>query len=523
VVLAHAVPKVEPDAPDQFRNAGDDPTDEPGLIASINVICMVSRLPPSIEGVEDDLKAAQGGSAKDLQQNDHTATLLEGAEPQPTAAWASSPADISKDHFKNAKIIPLYAEATSLAALAAVGEISQLISAWEHAGAKRQRKRRQSSFNKLDRATGTILAGLLLHWSRTQPKASYRSLKTNDFSGEPIGARIFTRTIQAMVAVGLIQQKDGRRTGPNDSFASRYWPTADLLRLAEQHGLTPANIRQHFRFNAPKQAPEVEQPLRLTAPAERKKRPEPLPFDPAAPEASHLLQQIEAMNSFAAGFEVQNALPPRWHRKFTHDWQHHGRYYAVGGEGNYQHKAPQDRLGIQINGEAVVEVDISASHLTLLHAVLGLELPDGDLYAIPGVSRSLAKGWINATISKGSPVKRWSPDMREALGAEAAASPVTVGIAVLARYPFLGCLPQALAGRPWAPAEDRLLSHRLMFIEASIITQAMEELKSCGVLALPMHDGLIVPAPAQDAARAAMMAAGWQNAGVELRLKVDAL
>jgi hypothetical protein len=183
----------------------------------------------------------------------------------------------------------------------------------------------------------------------------------------------------------------------------------------------------------------------------------------------------------------------------------------------------RDCLGIRINGEAVVEVDIHASYLTLMHAVLGLELPEGDLYAIPEVSRPLAKGWINATISKGSPVKRWSPDMRDALGAEAAISPATVGASVLVRYPFLGHPPQAVAGRPWAPAEDRLLSHRLMFIEASIITQAMEKLAENGILALPMHDGLIVPTSAQNAVMATLMASGQLVAGVELRLKVDAL
>jgi hypothetical protein len=246
-----------------------------------------------------------------------------------------------------------------------------------------------------------------------------------------------------------------------------------------------------------------------------------LPFDPGAPEPSHLAQQIEAMNRFAAGFEVNHFQPPRRHHSFTHDWHHHGRWHAAGGEGKYRHKTLEDRLGILINGEAVVEVDISASFLTLLHAVLGLELPKGDLYAIPGVSRALAKGWINATISKGSPVKRWSQDMREKMGAEAKTSPVTVGAAVLARYPFLGYLPKALAGKPWAPAEDRLMSHRLMFIEASIITQAMEKLAEDDVLALPMHDGLVVPASAKDAAMAAITAAGRQIAGVELRLKVD--
>jgi hypothetical protein len=476
-----------------------------------------------IGGVEDSLEVAQESSPKGSHQDGNLAGLMDSAEPSAAIGWAQPPADLIRDAFKNAKIIPLYAEATSPAAAMIVDEIRQAVCAWEDAEAKRQRKRRDSGHTKLEKAIGTILAGLLLNWSRTQPKASYRSLKTNDFTGEPIGAQVFTSTLRAMVGAGLVQQKDGYRTGPQESFSARYWPTVDLLLLAEQHGLNRATIRQHLRFNAPREAPEVHRPLRLFAPAVHNKRPEPLPFDPAAPEPSHLLRKIEARNRFAAGSEVANCLPPRWFQSFTLDWQHHGRLYAVGGEGNYQNMALQDRLGIRINGDAVVEVDIHASYLTLLHAVLGLELPEGDLYAIPDVSRPLAKGWINATISKSSPVKRWSADMREALGAEAAISPASVGASVLGRYPFLGHPPQAVAGRPWAPAEDRLLSHRLMFIEASIITQAMEKLAENGILALPMHDGLIVPAPAQNAATAALIASGQLIAGAELRLKVDAL
>lgn len=488
---------------------------------SLNLICMATAPSPLIGGVVDDLELQEESGPQAVQRDGKVAALKGSAEPQPSTSWKPSSADLIKDAFQNAKIIPLHAEAVSPVAVAVVGEIRQSICAWEDAGGQRQRKRKASGLDKLDKAIGTILAGLLLNWGRTQPKASYRSLKTNDFTGEPIGAVVFTRTIRAMVSAGLVRQKDGYRTGPQASFASRYWPAPDLFGLVTNHGITPTTIRQHFRFNAPKAAPEVGQPLRLTAPAQRNKQAEPLPFDPVEDEPRRLIQQVEAMNSFAAGCKVENCLPPRWHRSFTYNWQHHGRWYAAGGEGNYQHKTLEDRLGIRINGEAVVEVNISASYLTILHAVLGLELPMGDLYAFNSVTRAVAKGWINATISKGSPVKRWSADMREALGDEAAISPVTVGDVVMGRYPFLGCLPQAMAGRSWAPANGRLLSHRLMFIEASIIARAMEQLRSAGVLALPMHDGLVVPASAQDAAKAAITAAGLEIAGVELRLKVD--
>lgn len=154
---------------------------------------------------------------------------------------------------------------------------------------------------------------------------------------------------------------------------------------------------------------------------------------------------------------------------------------------------------ITINGEPVSEFDVKASHLSIMHGLLGLPLPDGDPYDIPGVPRAVVKAWITATLGKGSPVRRWAARAlrrdRE-LGSHDAMS---VGRLICARFPFLrnparNVAPAAQLDRLEHIARpERLLTHRLMAIEAAAITGAMHVLRSRGVLALPIHDSLLVP------------------------------
>ena len=69
----------------------------------------------------------------------------------------------------------------------------------------------------------------------------------------------------------------------------------------------------------------------------------------------------------------------------------------------------------------------------------------------------------------------------------------------------------------------RLLTHRLMNIEAQALTGAMDNLRVAhDVLALPMHDGLLVPRSAASHARASLIAAfSYFANGVRIRCKMD--
>ncbi len=81
----------------------------------------------------------------------------------------------------------------------------------------------------------------------------------------------------------------------------------------------------------------------------------------------------------------------------------------------------------------------------------------------------------------------------------------------------------ALAAEEFRHIADpkRVLIHVLMGVESDIIRDALEKLRAGGVLGLPMHDGLIVPASAEERACDLLRAVGERVAGTELRLKVD--
>jgi hypothetical protein len=104
-----------------------------------------------------------------------------------------------------------------------------------------------------------------------------------------------------------------------------------------------------------------------------------------------------------------------------------------------------ERLRIVGNGEPVAEADVRAPHLSFMHGLLGLPLPEGDPYEFSDVPRSVAKVWIAATRGKGSPVKRWAAtaakDSPEILGVDAR----QVDEVICRRYPFLRRPAEAVA------------------------------------------------------------------------------
>ena len=93
--------------------------------------------------------------------------------------------------------------------------------------------------------------------------------------------------------------------------------------------------------------------------------------------------------------------------------------------------------------------------------------------------------------------------------------------AALARYPFLA--------DPWRVAEGfrniadprRVLIHLLIGVESDVLLDTLQALRVEGVLGLPMHDGIIVPASAEARACELLREAGEAVAGVGLELKVD--
>jgi hypothetical protein len=178
---------------------------------------------------------------------------------------------------------------------------------------------------------------------------------------------------------------------------------------------------------------------------------------------------------------------------------------------------------IRLNGEEVAEIDIGASHLSIVLALAGCPLPAGsDPYAVPGVPRKVVKQWIVATLGKGSPVVRTPLGKASVL---AGLDLKAVAASILAMHPVLEqpakVVPCQVFDRHGASL-NVLLPHYLMAVEAGALTGAMRALREDHrVLSLPMHDGLIVPRSAVGVARAAMVDAFERLAGFTPVLAVE--
>jgi hypothetical protein len=446
----------------------------------------------------------------------------EAGQPDALGGYAPPPDGLARHQYTGARFLDLRVAPASDAAEALVDDlVARLLDAERQRGTRRRRRREQVQ-RQFRGAVAAIAGNLLRAWAEDPPVAAYRSRDVNTIAAEGISWRAFRDALGGMERLGLVRRKRGGKARSEPAgLAARFWPGAPLLRAAAAHGLGPSAIHAAFRRrpSSGTKAPKVKEPLRLKAfKRHRNGRAPFLPIDQADPVAAALRAEVEEINAFAAATPVEGCRPPRWFRQCHGDFRLFGRLCAVGA-GNYQSMPAAERVGqIRIAGEPVVEVDIRASLLTLLHGLLRLPSPEGDPYAVPGVPRPVVKVCVNATLGKGSLVRRWSKTALQALPALRDHPAPAVMAAVLLRYPFLAEPERAAEGFRHIADPSRVLIHLLMGIESEVVLDALRALRAEAVLGLPMHDGIIVPASAEARTCELLREAGERVAGVELRL-----
>ena len=180
-------------------------------------------------------------------------------------------------------------------------------------------------------------------------------------------------------------------------------------------------------------------------------------------------------------------------------WDRGGRLF---GDGFWLTLASGRRGNIRIDGEAVADLDFSSMFARLAYAHLGVEAPSGDLYAIPGLEgyRSGVKLAFNVLLFDGKGQRRkWPEVMGIGLGDDAEAKrdpssraaqcdgllptgwedPKRLRDAILEKHPAL------------RKAFGRGLGYGLMHTESQVLMAVLLELMRRGIVALPMHDGLL--------------------------------
>jgi hypothetical protein len=188
----------------------------------------------------------------------------------------------------------------------------------------------------------------------------------------------------------------------------------------------------------------------------------------------------------------------------------HGRLYRgqVGGWRQEQSKAERQR--IRINGEGVASIDFSSIHIHLAYAEAKTKVPEGDLYEIEGldpVHRPAIKVVLSAMLSRTGEMKQLPPDARKLLPKEWNAKRIVAAIK-----------------KRHAPVAHLLgidLGMSLMFRDSEILLAVLEELIERNIIALPLHDAIIVQHSAIEAAIQVMGNVTRQLVGYALPLKVE--
>jgi hypothetical protein len=387
-------------------------------------------------------------------------------------------------------------------------------------------------------AGGAFIADLLVAAANKRSEGWLRcSHKKTDYTDQYVTWTMFDGVRKAWLEAGLIEHKPGYpgmlafgNPGPARGKLTRYRATPKLLEIAAGHGITPANVLEHFR-------------LEFKMPSELIRLTQPSVGTPDTPKVAKLRSDVAELNAFFA----KQTLTPRtikhlgWVRMFHgytegFRWDKGGRLYSQPqGRFCYQNlpeKLEDDRKitrsQMRINGEMVVEIDLSSSFLTIFYALCDEQLDrNQDAYAgilgSTALDREVAKFWINASFGNSRLLTKWTKDLVEELqdkltkkglsGFDKELYPMrTIKEKILERHPLLARWGGEIRGRVRGYGD-------LMYIESEAIIGAMLALmRDHQVPSLPVHDSLIVPSSKFFVAKGALVDHFRKQTGVVPRL-----
>jgi hypothetical protein len=432
---------------------------------------------------------------------------------------------------------PAELRSATYAALSAEPTSDLAVSLCQSLAAKLFHQRVRGATRLQTKATGAIVADLLERDPDDMGGWLYHSTSPNAFNASPIGYRPFVAAYDAMSAF-MVQTVRGTRQYTSSALtggtrqvnwdrATRFRADPWLRDWFADEGIGYENWGDHFtRIPQPidrQQASIALRPIR-TRRFNGYTFATSLTIDRADPQVGLLIRQMDRLNEFLEQQDLQPFGPVFLRRIFATEpetqpkWNLGGRLYAVGGE-NYQNVRKDARSSIKINGEAVTELDVRASHLTLLVGLgyLPKNVLEGDPYEIDGIPRSVVKQWVTMTISHGSRHRAWPKKAREEFlekhGIDLSKQfPLrTTGDTILLKLPIVGGDNRATLAS-WG---------ELQFLESQIILKTLEVLAfDLGVPALPVHDSIIVPQSKADLAASTLKECFKSIGGVEPEVEI---
>lgn len=386
---------------------------------------------------------------------------------------------------------------------------------------------------KLQRAVGAILAELIRAAADGPGGYAYRSVGSDTFADTPIGQKAFKEAFRALEGLGFATSirgyKEFGKAGIMAS-ASRFACTDKLLERAFKSGIEPSGWNLHFRMAPP--PAETKQPVVLKASSTKvfgsygaKVPGATMLVDQAHPMVQRSSEQIRDINAFVSRQTLSNCPHYQFRRVFNqgdlprYDYNKGGRIISAGD--SYQNMSKERRSLIEVNGEPTVEIDIRCSQPTILAAKLGQPLAKGFYpYTSSVFPKTIMKSYIMQTLGSNAPATVWD----ETLKAKYADEHYDSKDASLLQRDFPISRVKAEALKRWPLlAEWKNCQYRwgdLQFIESEVIIHTVHRLAiQYGVLALPVHDSIIIPASQADRAERVLSAAFGNFVGAPPELK----
>jgi hypothetical protein len=393
----------------------------------------------------------------------------------------------------------------------AVDKLCELI-ADEELRRSRKNKRRKKTQAGFRRAVEAFLGDLLVAQRRELSEGwTWCLTHRKRFTGEEVTYANFKSVRDGLLALGMIEETKsvqefsrfdgGDRPTSAKGWAPRFRATEELLKFTQSHSLSTAEAGKHFVLSAaPK---ELIQLREAKPPVYSVDRPKGLKIDWRAEFKGKLLEegekleaQLKELNEFLGGVEIRGGGHSGYWRGYNEGrhpefaWNRGGRLYSYGDQ-NYQNMPRDERLRMTINAEAVCEIDIHASYLTLYLAWHNKALERPDAYVLDGLgkdAREAVKAWFTITFGKEKLCERWSPKAKEnykkRTGRDLNEYPARVICDIaLQTYPPMQVWGMK-NGHSWA---------KLMWIESVAMFFTMRDLMELGVPSLSVHDSLIVP------------------------------
>lgn len=392
-------------------------------------------------------------------------------------------------------------------------EVRAALDAHERETVARQRRRKESVRANRDTAVEIIVANLA-HAVLMPPETGRLAVLTGNNGKRiprytsPATGKVLRDLLNTMDAIGLTDTKLPQGPGEASSVA----PSDDFCRRVRQAGIELSDFGRHER----------EEVIVLSRKTAYKGLPGPkeiLDYVETA-KTTAMREEVRSFNAFMESasitFEDDGGEPVDIHKRTfrrhfvqldTGDlFDHGGRLYG----GFWQNLKRERRPFVRIEGEQVALLDFSSMFTRLAYARMGLTPPAGDLYAIPGLEahRPAVKVLVNALLFDGHHRTTWPKDAEEEM-------PIGWDVpgmkkAILRHHPHL----RRMFGRR--------IGHNLMHTESEVMVETLKELQSRRIVALGLHDGLLIPASRADEARDVMEAVALDTTSAHLPVVLKA-